>query len=68
MNDDPKPKKRGWMSRLTDSTEGPLPDGRPTSSHHSFHIPGRKRGQSGQGAELGAMNRSDVPEIKGGED
>jgi len=68
LNDDTKPKRRGWMSRLTDSTEGGPPDSRPTSSHHGFHMPGRKRGQSGQGAELGAMNRSNLPEIKGGED
>jgi hypothetical protein len=31
-------------------------DGRPTSSHHGWlNFPGRKRGHSGQGAELGAI-------------
>ncbi|KAJ9627900.1 hypothetical protein H2203_003119 [Taxawa tesnikishii (nom. ined.)] len=60
LNDDPKPKKRGFLSRLTDS-DGPATgtDSRPTSSHHGFHFTGRKRGQSGQGAELGNMKRPD---------
>ncbi|THX49616.1 hypothetical protein D6D06_08458 [Aureobasidium pullulans] len=50
--EDPKPKKRGFLSRLTDSNDDG-PDSRPTSSHHGFHFgSGRKRGQSGQGAEL----------------
>ncbi|KAG9633675.1 hypothetical protein KCV04_g8930, partial [Aureobasidium melanogenum] len=54
--DDPKPKKRGFLSRLTDSTDDG-PDARPTSSHHGFHFgSGRKRGQSGQGAELKPMS------------
>ncbi|KAH0365257.1 hypothetical protein KCU65_g6244, partial [Aureobasidium melanogenum] len=53
--DDPKPKKRGFLSRLTDSNDDG-PDARPTSSHHGFHFgSGRKRGQSGQGAELKPM-------------
>ena len=69
LNDDPKPKKRGFMSRFTDGNEPSTgPDARPTSSHHGFHIPGRKRGQSGQGEELGSIRRSDVPPAKGGED
>lgn len=70
LNDEPKPKKRGFMSRLTDSGDAASgPDSRPTSSHHGFHIPGRRRGQSGQGAELGDMKRDGrTPEIKGGED
>lgn len=54
--EDPKPKKRGFLSRLTDSNDDG-PDSRPTSSHHGFHFgSGRKRGQSGQGAELRPMN------------
>ncbi|KAG9547623.1 hypothetical protein KCU86_g6178, partial [Aureobasidium melanogenum] len=54
--DDPKPRKRGFLSRLTDSTDDG-PDARPTSSHHGFHFgSGRKRGQSGQGAELKPMS------------
>ncbi|THY24012.1 hypothetical protein D6D01_05768 [Aureobasidium pullulans] len=53
--EDPKPKKRGFLSRLTDSNDDG-PDSRPTSSHHGFHFgSGRKRGQSGQGAELKPM-------------
>jgi len=70
LNDDPKPKKRGFFSKFTDSEGNSSPDARPTSSHHShgFHFTGRKRGQSGQGAELNSMSGPQVPEIKGGED
>jgi hypothetical protein len=51
--EDPKPKKRGFLSRFADSNdEGP--DAKPTSSHFHFGS-GRKRGQSGQGAELKPM-------------
>jgi len=63
LNDD-KPKKRGFLSRFTDESAGP--DSRPSSSHHGFHLPGRKRGQSGAGAELGDMRKSS--EIQGGRD
>lgn len=67
LNDDPKPKKRGFLSRFTDGDDSL--DSRPTSSHHGFHFSGRKRGQSGQGAELGSMDKSDKgSDIKGGED
>lgn len=59
--EDPKPqeKKRGFLSRMVDigdnkSTTEP----RPVSSHSSWHhITGRKRGQSGQGSELGSMTQ-----------
>lgn len=69
LNDEAnKPKKRGFLSRFQDSIDvNASPDSRPTSSHHGFHITGRKRGQSGQGAELGSMEKN-VPEVKGGED
>lgn len=68
LDDGPKPKKKGFFSRMTDSSDNATgPDGRPTSSHHSFHFTGRKRGQSGQGAELGSFNKSDAPQ-NGGED
>ncbi|GAB7348544.1 hypothetical protein MBLNU459_g6937t1 [Dothideomycetes sp. NU459] len=67
LNDDPKPKKRGFLSRFTDDQDSP--DARPTSSHHGFHFSGRKRGQSGQGAELGTIEKpKQEPEVKGGED
>jgi len=62
-----KPKKRGFLSRFTDSNdEAAAPDARPSSSHHGFHLPGRKRGQSGTGAELGDMRKSS--EVQGGRD
>ena len=63
--DDPKPqpKKRGMFSRMLDSeshAERPgsqsHKDGAVRSSWH--HFGGRKRGQSGQGAELG-----DIPKV-----
>ena len=68
LNDEIKPKKKGLFSRFTnDPPESPVSaDGsRPTSSHYGFHIPGRKRGASGQGAELGNI---DQPKANGGED
>jgi len=56
LQDDQKPKKRGFLSRFTDSNDDAT-DARPASSH-GFHFGGRKRGQSGQGAELGDMRGS----------
>lgn len=67
--DDPKPqqpKKRGLFARLTDAAtehqaaagaEATTASPRPNSSHERgawHHFGGRKRGQSGQGAELGS--------------
>jgi len=55
LTDETKPKKRSFFARFGDSTaEGPpsAENSRPSSSHHGFHLPGRKRGLSGQGAEL----------------
>jgi hypothetical protein len=62
LNDEAKPKKRTFLSRFgesasdnaTNSTEPTAP------AHHGFHLPGitgRKRGQSGKGAELGTIER-----------
>lgn len=57
-DDDKKPvKKRGLFARFgNDSDANIKEESRPTSSHHGFHLPGRKRGQSGQGAELSPMD------------
>ena len=64
------PKKRGLFARLGDAATGnagsanstgesvPGLEERPGSSHNRFHLPSRKRGQSGQGAELRAMPRA----------
>ncbi|SLM35620.1 hypothetical protein LPUS_04947 [Lasallia pustulata] len=59
LNDEAKPKKRGIFSRFADSADPSASDdsSRPSSSHRGFHLPGRKRGQSGQGAELGNINK-----------
>ena len=69
LNDERKeaPKRKGIFSRFGDSSE-PQTNGdapRPTSSHRGFHLPGRKRGQSGQGAELGNIEQ---PVVNGNED
>ncbi|KAL8935501.1 MAG: hypothetical protein Q9216_005392 [Gyalolechia sp. 2 TL-2023] len=64
------PKKRGIFARFGDNTESTVSgDGsRPGSSHRGFHLPGRKRGQSGQGAELGNISRPQEPVIKAPEE
>lgn len=65
LNDDPKPtqqappKKRGFLSRLTDSNNDQATAGAQDSK---WHFGGRKRGQSGQGSELGSMpDREQTP-------
>lgn len=61
----PQPKKKSFFSKFTDhaNQEGasgggtsPVVSPSPTSSRFSL-LPGRKRGQSGQGAELGVVER-----------
>lgn len=53
LNDEPKPKKKSLFSRFNDSeTQPPTPK---SSTSFGFHIPGRKRGQSGNAAELNAV-------------
>jgi hypothetical protein len=73
LNDDPKPspqqapppKKRGFLSRLTDSSNNDqaTPGATTPGQDSKWHFGGsRKRGQSGQGAELGSMPiREDTP-------
>jgi hypothetical protein len=62
LNDETKPKKRGLFSRFGDSGDSPVAaDVRPASGHHNFlQFTGRKRGQSGQGAELSSIGRPNV--------
>ena len=55
-------KKKGFFSKfgeVSESTNGQLP------STSRFHLPGRKRGQSGVGEELGSIPR---PETVGAEE
>lgn len=61
------PKKKSIFARFGDNSEAPTnsDNSRPNSSHRGFHLPGRKRGQSGQGAELGHIDR---PPTKGDDD
>lgn len=62
LNDDKKepPKRKSIFARFGDNADSPLAGDapRPNSSHRGFHLPGRKRGQSGQGAELGNIERA----------
>lgn len=67
LHDEAKPqtqKKRGLFSRFGDNNhiEDKKQDERPSSSHH-FSLTGRKRAESGGGAELKSMPRAsnDVP-------
>ncbi|KAK6958070.1 hypothetical protein Daesc_000863 [Daldinia eschscholtzii] len=56
LNDDQKqqPKKRGFFSKFSESQESPA---HTQGLGMSRFIPGRKRAQSGQGAELGNIER-----------
>lgn len=54
-DEDVKPKKKGLFARFGDnSSDSTANSTRPPSSHLGFRLPGRKRGQSGQGQELGS--------------
>lgn len=58
LQDEPKPKKKGFLSRFGDSGSDAASNAGDTGkSHFGLHLPGRKRGQSGQGAELGNIER-----------
>lgn len=61
-DEDVKPKKRGLFARFGDNSSENTSNNnsRPSSSHLGFRLPGRKRGQSGQGAELSPY-RLEVP-------
>lgn len=53
-------KKKGIFSRFGDFTnsndaQSPSSNSKSSSSHLGFHLPGRRRGQSGAGSELGSM-------------
>ena len=54
LTDEVKPKKKGFLSRFGDSSNDAQPAAK-SSTSFGFHIPGRKRGQSGVGSELGSM-------------
>jgi hypothetical protein len=55
-DDDVKPKKKSIFARFGDTSSETPTSNRPSSSHLGFRIPGRKRGHSGQGSELGNIN------------
>lgn len=58
LQDEPKPKKKSFLSRFGESaSDPPSTVGETNKSHFGLHLPGRKRGQSGQGAELGNIER-----------
>ena len=50
-----QPKKKSFLSRFVETSDEPNPN--PESKSHLFHFPGRKRGQSGSGSELGEVKR-----------
>ena len=54
LNDEPKPKKKGLFSRFGDTSDA---TSSPNSTHHGFHFTSRRRGHSGQGAELGKIEK-----------
>ncbi|CAK4032837.1 Hypothetical predicted protein [Lecanosticta acicola] len=61
--DDPKPqpqKKRGIFARILDNDDEPRPASSGDKSGPWHHLTGRKRGQSGQGAELGAVPKREA--------
>lgn len=67
LGDETKPKKRTLFSRFGDSSDANSSAG--PSHHHGFSFTGRKRGHSGQGAELRNISRpvsSGASEIKVG--
>ncbi len=49
-----QPKKKSFLSRFSETSDETK--GSDLKSHH-FHIPGRRRGQSGSGQELGDVGR-----------
>jgi hypothetical protein len=54
-----EPKKKSFLSRFGDSNGeavAPVP-GKEESKHHFHFLPGRRRGQSGTGSELGDIPR-----------
>ncbi|KAI1459381.1 hypothetical protein F4805DRAFT_79325 [Annulohypoxylon moriforme] len=59
LNDDQKqqPKKRSFFSKFSESQEPSAPHSQSTGMGMSRFIPGRKRAQSGQGSELGHIER-----------
>lgn len=56
LNDEEaKPKKKGIFARFGDFSSDNPSSGNPPKTGLGFHLPGRKRGQSGTGSELGNM-------------
>ncbi|KAJ5939643.1 hypothetical protein N7466_002777 [Penicillium verhagenii] len=53
LNDEAKPKKKGIFARFGDSSGDAPSSGK--STPFGFHMPGRKRGQSGGGSEMCSM-------------
>ncbi|PNY24652.1 Uncharacterized protein TCAP_05410 [Tolypocladium capitatum] len=55
------PRKRGFFAKFGETQDKDSTDQQPVSR---FLMPGRKRGQSGQGAELGSMDRPKTDEAR----
>lgn len=55
-----QPKKKSFLSRFSESNNDAASDSKDgKDGKHHFHFPGRKRGQSGSGSELGEVKRPD---------
>lgn len=54
LNDEVKPKKKGIFARFGDSGDAPSSG---KSTPFGFHMPGRKRGQSGGASELNSISK-----------
>ena len=54
------PRKKGLFSRFGDFTSPTDAESKGNFPHLNFHLPGRKRGQSGAGSELGAMKQPPI--------
>ncbi|KAJ5898240.1 hypothetical protein N7504_008528 [Penicillium tannophilum] len=54
LNDEVKPKKKGIFARFGDSSDAPSSG---KSTPFGFHMPGRKRGQSGGASELNSISK-----------
>jgi len=50
-----QPKKKSFLSRFSETSNDAVAESK--DGKHHFHFPGRRRGQSGSGSELGEVKR-----------
>lgn len=61
-------KRRGFFSKFGESSEPSPQTQTQTQTSSRFHLPGRKRGTSGVGEELGSIQRPGTPNSKEGKE